>query len=488
MSDGTAAVEQTTWEVDRAEILRQRRLAVDQELELQRRQEMAEIDEECSELVKRATGEIEERLSARRLRWSRQHQQDMSDAAMRLLKNSDDVEVMSTEEVQEMSRRALTEVEEILSAAHQQRWSRWLQFRVEFLADVESCLQTAVSTITEQLQVVEEVVTEKRGERLPGEERARPTYVEEALTKEGIPGQAPVLSDDIVNLRLEGHSRRVAQLIREMEARSRAAGEELAADKLELSKRVAAMVGRSGYRISTKSSKWIDKELAASFERARLQREEIFRCAASSATHTDGLLSKPGRVCEDEKSARSTECELSLPDIDAAAEAIVGGVVTRRGSTIKDLLGRQTPSSERITELLSTVGEAYHTSRSEEVVASKDLLTELSSVLHQLGSEVWRHNWDNDEKTQKVWVEKIGQALKFLAKVDEKLALKITEGIFAAYDFLDDLPGSLGRLMDELVGLESALWVLNELFLYLLPPAWRSTSCRMRLRPSRWVM
>ncbi|KAF4677447.1 hypothetical protein FOZ60_017349 [Perkinsus olseni] len=374
----------------------------------------------------------------------------MSDAAMRLLKNSDDVEVMSTEEVQEMSRRALTEVEEILSAAHQQRWSRWLQFRVEFLADVESCLQTAVSTITEQLQVVEEVVTEKRGERLPGEERARPTYVEEALTKEGIPGQAPVLSDDIVNLRLEGHSRRVAQLIREMEARSRAAGEELAADKLELSKRVAAMVGRSGYRISTKSSKWIDKELAASFERARLQREEIFRCAASSATHTDGLLSKPGRVCEDEKSARSTECELSLPDIDAAAEAIVGGVVTRRGSTIKDLLGRQTPSSERITELLSTVGEAYHTSRSEEVVASKDLLTELSSVLHQLGSEVWRHNWDNDEKTQKVWVEKIGQALKFLAKVDEKLALKITEGIFAAYDFLDDLPGSLGRLMDEL--------------------------------------
>ncbi|KAF4677446.1 hypothetical protein FOZ60_017349 [Perkinsus olseni] len=279
MSDGTAAVEQTTWEVDRAEILRQRRLAVDQELELQRRQEMAEIDEECSELVKRATGEIEERLSARRLRWSRQHQQDMvtslssstvgrstwrsfflqSDAAMRLLKNSDDVEVMSTEEVQEMSRRALTEVEEILSAAHQQRWSRWLQFRVEFLADVESCLQTAVSTITEQLQVVEEVVTEKRGERLPGEERARPTYVEEALTKEGIPGQAPVLSDDIVNLRLEGHSRRVAQLIREMEARSRAAGEELAADKLELSKRVAAMVGRSGYRISTKSSKWIDK-------------------------------------------------------------------------------------------------------------------------------------------------------------------------------------------------------------------------------------
>ncbi|KAF4703047.1 hypothetical protein FOZ63_012627, partial [Perkinsus olseni] len=143
-------------------------------------------------------------------------------------------------------------------------------------------------------------------------------------------------------------------------------------------------------------------------------------------------------------------CELSLPDIDAAAEAIVGGVVTRRGSTIKDLLGRQTPSSERITELLSTVGEAYHTSRSEEVVASKDLLTELSSVLHQLGSEVWRHNWDNDEKTQEVWVEKIGQALKFLAKVDEKLALKITEGIFAAYDFLDDLPGSLGRLMDEL--------------------------------------
>ncbi|KAF4717385.1 hypothetical protein FOZ62_023616 [Perkinsus olseni] len=481
MSDGTAAVvEQTTWEVDRAEILRQRRLAIDQELELQRRQEMAEIDEECSELVRRATGEIEERLSARRLRWSRQHQQDMvtslssstvgrstwrsfflqSDAAMRLLKNSDDVEVMSTEEVQEMSRRALTEVEEILSAAHQQRWSRWLQFRVEFLADVESCLQTAVSTITEQLQVVEEVVTEKRGERLPGEERDRPTYVEEALTKEGIPGQAPVLSDDIVNLRLEGHSRRVAQLIREMEVRSRAAGEELAAEKLELSKRVAAMVGRSGCRISTKSSKWVGEELAGSFESARLQREEIFKCKPARS-YLYLVLPRQQHIQMgyyrnlDEfvrtRNRRSplSRCELSLPDIDAAAEAIVGGVVTRRGSTIKELLGRQTPSSERITELLSSVVEAYHISRSEEVVASRDLLTELSSVLPQLESE--GHNWDNDEKTRMVRIEKIHQALKFLAKVDEKLALRITEGIFAAYDFLDDLPGSLGRLMDELV-------------------------------------
>ncbi|KAF4666943.1 hypothetical protein FOZ61_009031 [Perkinsus olseni] len=410
MSDGTAvAVEQTTWEIERAEILRQRRLAVDQELELQRRQKMAEIDEECSELVKRATGEIEERLSARRLRWSRQHKQDMSDAAMRLLKNSGDVEVMSTEEVQEMSRRALREVEEILSAAHQQRWSRWLQFRVEFLADVESCLQSSVSTITEQLQAVEEVVTEKRGKRLP-EERARPTYVEEVPAKEGIPGQPPVRTDDIVNLRLEGHSRRVAQLIQGMEARSRAAGEELAAEKLELSKRVvAAMVGRTGCRMSTKSSKWIDKELAASFERARLRREEIFKCTPARLSsyivlpHWQHIQMGYYRSLDEFVRTRNrrsplSRCELSLPDIDAAAEAIVGGVLTRRGSTIKELLGRQTPSSERITELLSSVGEAYHISRSEEVVASRDLLTELSSVLHQLGSEVWGHNWDNDEK------------------------------------------------------------------------------------------
>ncbi|KAF4757713.1 hypothetical protein FOZ63_023342, partial [Perkinsus olseni] len=287
---------------------------------------------------------------------------------------------------------------------------------------------TAVSTITKQLQVVEEVVTEKRGERLPGEERDRPTYVEEALTKEGIPGQAPVLSDDIVNLRLEGHSRRVAQLIREMEVRSRAAGEELAAEKLELSKRVAAMVGRSGCRISTKSSKWVGEELAGSFESARLQREEIFKCKPARS-YLYLVLPRQQHIQMgyyrnlDEfvrtRNRRSplSRCELSLPDIDAAAEAIVGGVVTRRGSTIKELLG--------------------------------DLLTELSSVLPQLESE--GHNWDNDEKTRMVRIEKIHQALKFLAKVDEKLALRITEGIFAAYDFLDDLPGSLGRLMDELV-------------------------------------
>lgn len=46
-------------------------------------------------------------------------------------------------------------------------------------------------------------------------------------------------------------------------------------------------------------------------------------------------------------------------------------------------------------------------------------------------------------------VEAMGQALELLAKVDEKLTTRIIDGIFAAYDHLDDLSGTLECLIDD---------------------------------------